>query len=502
MDSALSRKTAFVSGYEWDVFVSYAHADNFQGWVSGLVENLVGLLPGQLRGANLGRVWLDRRLDPGLPFPKEIAQAVERAATLLVILSPSYLESEWCRRERELFVDAAKRAGADPKQRIFIVDMKCPDRAAWPEVFADKTTFQFWYAASSQEPPHTLAWPRPDTSAVRDRPYFERLDDLSRSIATRLVAMREAIDKGPHASMFRANGQQIGVLLAEVTPDLQYRREQLARSLRQAGFLVLPESYYPRDPAAFEAKIREDLPSCALMVQLLGRYVTARTENLPGGYELLQRKVAMEAGVPVFNWRDPAIDPEAEDVHDRALLGAADVIALPFADLLAAVSRQARLAARKQERDELSGPWLVLIQAENRELGPHASEIYEVLDRLAINYLPVLPGDSLVELACDADIAAHGVLVIAETNENGWTEMQLRELRKLMLRERKDEVVHIRFGPHASGVRVDKGRLRARLTGPIYFEGTDDPNFEQFLQALKQCGPREGNNAKPAVGAL
>ena len=91
----------FVPGFEHDVFVSYVHVDNRKygqnvGWVEKLVENLREALPQKL-GRAQSDIWRDPRLSSSEPLPDAIRKAVTHSATLLVMLSESYLTSEWCR---------------------------------------------------------------------------------------------------------------------------------------------------------------------------------------------------------------------------------------------------------------------------------------------------------------------------------------------------------------------------------------------------------------------
>ena len=95
---------AYVLGYDHDVFVSYAHLDN-QGesaWVTTLVRHLETEVRQRLGATDL-RVWIDRELDGNRPLTPEIMQAIRRSATILLIVSPSYIASEWCARERNAF---------------------------------------------------------------------------------------------------------------------------------------------------------------------------------------------------------------------------------------------------------------------------------------------------------------------------------------------------------------------------------------------------------------
>src|ERR1700710_2460893 len=112
---------AYVPDYDHDVFVSYAHLDN-EGelpWVSALVHDLTIRIPERL-GTKGVHIWRDDRLEGNRPFTPEILQAIQRAATLLIVMSPGYVKSQWCTRERNSFLDFAGdcvKAG-----RIFIVE--------------------------------------------------------------------------------------------------------------------------------------------------------------------------------------------------------------------------------------------------------------------------------------------------------------------------------------------------------------------------------------------
>src|SRR5687768_12886960 len=78
---------AFVSDYDHDVFVSYAHLDN-QGetaWVSTLVRHLETDLRQRLGTQDL-RIWIDEHLDGNRPLTPEIMRSIQRSATLLIVM--------------------------------------------------------------------------------------------------------------------------------------------------------------------------------------------------------------------------------------------------------------------------------------------------------------------------------------------------------------------------------------------------------------------------------
>ena len=101
---------SYLPSYLHDVFISYTHVDDKplpgadKGWVTTLVQNLKVLLDQKLGRKDAFDLWMDYRLSPSRPLSPEILDAVKHSATLVVILSPTYLKSPWCRREREGFL--------------------------------------------------------------------------------------------------------------------------------------------------------------------------------------------------------------------------------------------------------------------------------------------------------------------------------------------------------------------------------------------------------------
>ena len=74
----------------YDAFISYSHRD--KEWVRGWL-----LL--RLEQAGL-RVCIDfRDFEPGVPIVKEVERAVLRSRKMLLVLTPSYLDSEWAELE-------------------------------------------------------------------------------------------------------------------------------------------------------------------------------------------------------------------------------------------------------------------------------------------------------------------------------------------------------------------------------------------------------------------
>jgi hypothetical protein len=170
---------AFVPGYEHDIFVSYAHLDDVpmvegRGWVSVFVDRLKRMLAQRLGRAEAFSIWMDRRLFGNEPFPDALLQHISQSAALIIILSPGYLQSEWCRHEANAFLETIrKRPHAD--RRVFVVQTQPIERELWPLEFRDLRGYQFWRQGDDNRP-LTFGFPSPD---VNDSEYFRQIEDLA-----------------------------------------------------------------------------------------------------------------------------------------------------------------------------------------------------------------------------------------------------------------------------------------------------------------------------------
>src|SRR5215471_17003770 len=111
-----SLQMAYVPGSRYDLFISYASENNRDGWVEQF-EKALGQELGDLLGRHFGpreSIFFDKReLEVAQSFPQELVNASRESAILVPILSPSYLTSPWCRRERTEFFSKLPH-GAEP----------------------------------------------------------------------------------------------------------------------------------------------------------------------------------------------------------------------------------------------------------------------------------------------------------------------------------------------------------------------------------------------------
>ena len=119
--------------FEKDLFISYAHIDNKpltpeqQGWITRFHASLEALLSMRMGGKAL--IWRDNKLQGNDIFADEIVAQFSQTALLVSVLTPRYLNSDWCNKEVAEFCKRAEQSGGmvvENKARIFKV-LKAPD---------------------------------------------------------------------------------------------------------------------------------------------------------------------------------------------------------------------------------------------------------------------------------------------------------------------------------------------------------------------------------------
>jgi len=212
----------FVRGYDHDLFVSYAHLDN-QG-ESAWVTTLVGKLETEVRqrlGTKEFRIWIDDELDGNRPLTPEIMESLRRSATLLIVMSPAYLASEWCAKERTAFLTFVRDCVAEG--RIFIVHCRETERKDIPPEFGDLVGFKFWTKDPKARATRPLGWPD-----QREGSYMTKILNVSDTLARALKEMNAAHEAVALAVPSGITSERI--FLAHSTDDMEAREEELGYS--------------------------------------------------------------------------------------------------------------------------------------------------------------------------------------------------------------------------------------------------------------------------------
>jgi hypothetical protein len=316
---------AVVPGFEHDMFVSYAHQDNEPavGHQTGWVKTLVLELEREVR-RRLGRkefdYWMDYKIDENRPLSDEIVNAVQKSATFLVVMSPTYLNSTWCRRERNKFLQAL--SGRVERGDIFIVEQLPIDHDKYPPEFGNPKSFKFWVA----DPMTDIARPVDigvGAGSELAEQYSTSVVNLSVKIAKHIDLLIKSQLEPKQATAIRKGMESAPcVYVARTSEDLEDREEELKAYLDQMGVRVLPETRYPPNAIEFEKAMLEDIARSKVYVQLLSEFRGRKVDFAPGHrYASYQHEIAARGGKPMLLWRDRGLDiSTVEDADHRALL--------------------------------------------------------------------------------------------------------------------------------------------------------------------------------------
>ena len=331
-------------GFDHDIFVSYGHLDNelisgmASGWVTTLVADLKIRLEQLIGRRNSCAWWWDERSLPrhGNITPSIIG-SLEKTAVLLVILSPSYLQSQWCAQEREAFLQAlAQRAGSD--SQVFIVEKEKMEWEQRPAVFQDMIGYRFWEDKGGRY--RVLGYPKTEG----DNAYYDRIEELARALHQELLRLGEVAEPA------LADEQPISVYLAESSEDLDTLRGEVKVYLEQAGFQVLPKSWYTRSASDYQQALDEDLNACIVFIQLLGPLSGRKFQDAPYSYVELQYRRAVAAGKPILQWRDRSLDLDnITDIEHHGLLTGTTVLAMDIAQFKREVVTRSKAQWQQQQ---------------------------------------------------------------------------------------------------------------------------------------------------------
>ena len=291
---------AFLPNFDEDVFISYAHNDDDVfppeqwGWVTRLHQDLEQRVRSYL-GTDV-RLWRDCDIRNNEDFSKKIFNRLMRTATFLSVLSPSFLQREWCKRELDSFAGHAEaKLGIlvdQERSRIFKVEKMPVERSALPPTMQGTKTYRF-YQPDPAQPKRTIEL-RPLLGGEYLRRYFEEMDELAKDIASLLKGMAQPAAAA--ADSPRADSDRPVVYVAETTSDLDDKLGELRRDLKDRGYVVLPDGDLPYRVEAYKDKVRDCLKRAVLSVHLVGSGYGFVPEGETRSNVWLQHDLAMERG--------------------------------------------------------------------------------------------------------------------------------------------------------------------------------------------------------------
>ena len=260
--------------FQRHLFVSYAHVDDLatpgddQGWVTRFHKYLETYLS-QCIGEQ-ARIWRDDRLRGNDLFANEIVKQFPETAILISIISPRYLESEWCIKEVDEFCKTAELHGGltvDDKARVLRVMLKKlpPERREQlPHILKDALGYEFYQELEgSRELPL-------DPSFGSGEAYRRQIYFLAEDVADLINKLKQK-DAGAQPAEVSLKPM---VFLAECSHDLRDERDKLRGDLRAHGYTVLPDQLarMPDLESEYVAEVSRLLDQCRVSIHIVGKF--------------------------------------------------------------------------------------------------------------------------------------------------------------------------------------------------------------------------------------
>ena len=288
----------------YDIFISYGHLDDqdpageVKGWVDLLVERLPRLISN-----NLGyqpKIWRDERsLSGNALLTAAIEEGLAHSMLFVPIVSPRYVQSDWCLRELKTFCATPSPPAAQAhRSRIFKV-IKSPLlfnlATKEPAQLRELLGYQF-YEMEGDMPVDFGHEVQPS----KDPRYWKTLTRLAWDISNMLATLKDDVSFKAAPTTTNGSGKADStkfVYLAESTSDLSQQRELVRDELSQRGYGVLPQQKLPLEEGKqTEAAIRAALERSTLSVHLIGTRYGSTPEDDARSVVRIQEESAAQHG--------------------------------------------------------------------------------------------------------------------------------------------------------------------------------------------------------------
>lgn len=458
---------AFVRGYHYDVFISYAHADNDPDlgdglWVSTFKRKLQAALRQQLGGADDLAIFFDESSLNSNHQLDKLTAAARDCAVFLAIKSPSYAQRPWTRQELAAFI------GTKPDlERLFSIECQpLEEGETYPSPLQNHTHLPFWQSHPRTAIPLTL-------SPIADKNEFDPLiQRLATNIRQQLRQLAAGQDSGADTITLSSTSYVPNVrhdvlisYAAEDEPWVQDLHTYLHKQLKQklataAGFtLSLAAGLDEADTAAVvlvvasPAYVRQYHPHDPALAQLVKTKAVLLAE-----YEPSKRLEALKGLSPNKFW---LMDDSEGMVNmtGSAYYAVADKLAASLADAVKEQKKQAehqqRVAQERaaQQSKVTAGSSaidaFVFLHNAPEDL-PLSAEIVLLLEENGVEYaLPIKrhPQLSTGEIREDVENnikSCDAVLLLYEQTTQAWAREQLLTCRRVQrYRDRRLKVIAV-----------------------------------------------------------
>ncbi len=312
---------AYIPGYNFDIFISYAHLDNMkmpgqeQGWIELFYQSLNLKLAQRIGKMDAVKIWWDnKKLDGTKLFDNTIEDGIRNSAIFISLLSPGYLQSEYCKKEMELFhaKSANEKTGTNvgDNARMIKVLLNNIPYTDLPEQFGRATGFPFYKSEDKDDFGEPLHY--------ADPAFAQQLKDLRDALVhifelfvkeqnkTPVVVVNTSLPnpliKSPDTPNDTTPKNGLTLYFGEVSDSLRTARKRTITELEKNGFSIITNIPPPEEAMAHEQKLKHVLPKADLAVHLLDQFPGREIEGTDTWYPKKQAELSLELSPFKLMW--------------------------------------------------------------------------------------------------------------------------------------------------------------------------------------------------------
>ena len=305
---------AYLSDFDHDIFISFAHVDNQDRWVEVFLDHLEIELNRLIGRMGTVKIWFDkRRLQGNQLFDKTIEDALNRTALFVALNSNGYLHPDsYCHKEVRWFREKTQQ---DP------LGLSVGDRLRIFNALLTNIQFEKWppeFAGTIGNPFHDdEGFPLDSESKL----YRDQIRNLSRAILDTLETIKSVSDKTANAKTPAVTTKPVHtIFLADTADSLRRVRNRVAEELQQENIALAAALPPPFEAVQHEKSVLAELNRSILTVHLFDQWEGRAIDGLPEkSYPQHQAELALEHASDVLIWVPQTMDVAAiEKIEDES----------------------------------------------------------------------------------------------------------------------------------------------------------------------------------------
>jgi hypothetical protein len=310
---------AQITGYTHDIFISYAHNDNYEfgghpGWVDLFEDWLYNWLSKRRGLTDLG-IWRDKeRMHGNTVFDDAIQDALDSSAIFLALTSRNYLKSDYCQKELRRFHHHSQQRGGlrvGESSRLFNILLHNIPYQDWPAEFQGTSGFPM-NDAESDKALGEFTSPNESAFEKQMRSIVDAIEDLIQKMTPAPAVRTESISQPDRISIF----------VADVPDALQDFKDRIITEAQQQKVVVSTDIPPPMDATGHSDALSQTLAKAQFSIHLLNQWPGRKIiDNKETTYSHQQHEIAFKQSVQQLVWVPSDLDIAAvENERQRQFL--------------------------------------------------------------------------------------------------------------------------------------------------------------------------------------